>query len=372
MSLFLQIVGVVFLVILAIGAFVVLTVWLKIRRALKAIGLKDFQSFARGLGAGGEPARLELEPILGDVDWAQPEAMKALRDFLIGEGFESVGVFQTEGLGDIQLEGWAGPVRSLCAATYQHSALHRPWVDLIVRSEDGRSWTATNAPMGGEMEVPPNKVKHFDANATPAALLARLNEMVPPDAVRLKPPTTSSAFKERFEAVYAEEMEWRLSRGGPTEREVRAVMAQSGDADDEDLYRQTHRVLKNQAAEKLTGLLRERFERETTMSVADWREVEDRLVFVHEHDTPDRLNDLVETWAPPHDDEDEDGVDDEDEGQDGTGPFESEAADFQPRLAFARYNETLALDSRFVKIGELSKPVGADVYRAPLADEDDD
>ncbi len=358
MAMFLQIVGAVALIGIALVVLVIASLWIKVRRAMKAIGLNDLKSFTQG--SGSEPITLELEQIVGDVDWAQPEKMKALRDYLTSQGFKSLGVFQFEAMGDMQAEGWADAQRMITAVTYQHSALDKPWMDLVVREPGGRrAWTATNAPMGGAIETMPGKEKHYDANKTPSELMEHLETMVPAGLQREAPPENSTAFKQRLESAYAEEMEWRLCRGGPTEREVRAHMgADEGEAD-EDLFQKTHRALKTQNAVKLETLLLDRFGKETTMTVAEWREVESRLVFIHEHQTPERLNAIVEDWV---------GSDD----VDPEGPFDEDETNFQPRAAFAAFNKKLEGEEGFIKVGEMSRPVRADVYKAPPPPDDDD
>ena len=92
-------------------------------------------------------------------------------------------------------------------------------------------------------------------------------------------------------------MDWRNGRGGPTEREIRAIAAESGFEDDDALVEATREQMQEQALADLDETLRERFSRETSLSVAEWERVRDRLVIVHDRLTPEMLDETAAEWV---------------------------------------------------------------------------
>jgi hypothetical protein len=197
----------------------------------------------------------------------------------------------------------------------------------------------------------------FEKGAGAAGLYARF--------VRERPQrplleATAGEFRERFEKAYADEMDWRNARGGVTEEEIRAIALASGEHVDPETVARLREV---KAAEALTGLdeaLRERFVRETTLTAAEWEGVRDRLVFVHDR-LPAEAGASILAGAGAR----EEGHDQEEHRE--WDRLRRRFHQGNPRTAFAEENLRLPEGRRFVKIGELSEPIGADVYRSAAA-----
>jgi hypothetical protein len=216
------------------------------------------------------------------------------------------------------------------------------WMDLVSRYQDGTSVTYSNTAQGSGMDQRPGHSITREQGASPEAMFERLLRERPQ---RPLAPHTAESFQAVFEKAYADEMDWRNSRGGPTEEEVRAVLRQSGEEPTEEQIAQTREVLAAQALAGLQEALEERFREETTMSVSQWEEVEDLLVYIHDRLTPEMVLETFNEW-----------VDEESEA----AMVPPAAA--SPREAFAILNTSLPEGRRFRKVGELSRPVAADVY----------
>src|SRR5690348_13682651 len=99
MGLFLQILGAIFLLIIAYVAFRVLL--LVGKAALIIYGLKKMVA---EVGASASPATVRLVPVLG-AGWDDAGAA-ALAAPLAGLGYEEVGFFDLDIMGGVRLQAW--------------------------------------------------------------------------------------------------------------------------------------------------------------------------------------------------------------------------------------------------------------------------
>jgi hypothetical protein len=118
--------------------------------------------------------------------------------------------------------------------------------------------------------------------------------------------------------------------------------------------------------EGLREAIQERFLKESTLSAAEWEEVRDRLVFVHDQLTQAEVGELFDEWVG-----DSEVV--------ATRPQEAEGT--TAREFFSALVELAPASREFRKLGTISDPLEADVYAAPKYvydpgddedDEDDD
>ncbi len=349
MGLFLKIPGILFLALIATIVGVILHVRWRLRRL--------FGQLAEVAGSmGPPPLELDLQPIVGDIVWRDEQQVMVLVGRLSAQGFHSLGAFQVEAAGQLQVEGWADASRSLTAAIYQHSAVDRPWIDYVREYEGRRADTASNASGIAEIDPKPGNFRLIDPSLCPVELLAHL--LCTARALPVRPaPSTAYEFKERFEAYHADEMEWHAARGGLTEEETRKIAALSGDNHNEELINAALKHYRGWSTGAMAELLTERFRRSTKMSVSEWSRFEGSLFFVHDNLTPGELNQLVDErlYDPPDDDRNDDEI-----------GLLDESDPTPARAAFAAYNSTLPATVRFIKLGELAEPIAADVYRTPF------
>jgi len=159
-------------------------------------------------------------------------------------------------------------------------------------------------------------------------------------------PAVASEFREVFERAYADEMDWRLSRGGATEEEIRRMALASGEEYSDEQIAATLELQRWEAIESLNTALRKRFAEETTMSVAEWDRISDELLFIHDDLSADELRDMVEDWFS----EDPDQY--------------RWPEDLPGRETFATVIAQIPENRRPRRVGTVSEPVEADVYTA--------
>jgi hypothetical protein len=336
MGLLLQILGVIFLLIILFGVVVLLTIRSKLRGFVK-----ELEGLAKTMAVA--PSRIHLEKN-AEAYWNDPERTFPLIEPLKSLGFEKAGSFHVEEIEGLQLEAWVNPAKSATAVVYEHPSAGI-WVDIYTHFEHGTRITFTNSSVGEGLEhAPGHDSRRFPSLGTRELFEKFLAER--PD----KParPVSVETFAEVFERVYAEEQDWRNSRGGVTVEEIRAIGASSGDSYDDDVIEATHEFTERHALEELDELIRERFLEETKLSAIEWERVRDRVIVIHDKMNAEMFEDVVGPWV------DEDLFE----------QFDMESGD-APRKLFSEINRQLPENYKFQQLGTVSSPVEADVYAVP-------
>jgi hypothetical protein len=341
---FLQILGLFFLGVIVLIMSALLLLALKVRGALR-----QARATLGQLSAAFQPQPAMIHLVgPGGVSWSKPDRVHALADPLPRLGYHDAGQFSVEEIGGLNLWAFVNPSESAYAVVYEHPA-GLVWMDFVTRYEDGTSLTTSNAEQAAELDHQPGHDKDYAPGLDAAGLHQRHLSNRPRKPVQ-RP--TAEGFARAFEAAYAQEMAWRNSRGGPTEREIRAIAERSGMTMSDEEVEEARLMMAEQAMDGLDEALFERFSETTDMRAREWEEVRDDLVFVHDRLTPTMLDDRVRRWIFNGDDEDD-------------GSLPTVPDDLPPRRAFASFNENLPDDRRLVKVGEVDQPVAADVYRLP-------
>jgi hypothetical protein len=336
MGLFFQILGVIFLLMIVFMVVAVLTIRSKIRGFAKTLeGLSGSMTVT--------PAHIHLTPV-GTASWDNEDAVKRLIEPLAGLGFERVGAFQVDEVGGLQLEAWVLPARSVSAVVYDHPKAGL-WLDLFTHFEDGTRFTCANTSRGEGVDHAPGHDSRRYAGLGTKELFERFMAERPDRPAK---PVSLETFVETFERVYAEEMAWRNSRGGPTEQEIRNVAALSGQGYDDEVIEATHALTRQNALEQLDEEIRQRFLAQTNISAAEWERVRERVVVIHDQMDQTAFDCAISQWL----DESDLPTPDETDGR-------------ALRAIFAEFNEKLPVDRRLTKLGNVSEPVEADVYAAP-------
>src|SRR6185503_13187954 len=103
----------------------------------------------------------------------------------------------------------------------------------------------------------------------------------------------------RFETAYAEEQDWRNSRGGVSEREIRRIASRQGEPADDFTIQLARHVEAARAAAATSEAVKERFFAAAGWDAQQRREVGDALLIIHERTPHDELVDAYLTAADP-------------------------------------------------------------------------
>ncbi|MFN3649542.1 MAG: hypothetical protein ACK47B_08150 [Armatimonadota bacterium] len=355
MALFLQILGILFLVLVlvVVGGFFLLRS--KFRKAMS-----ELVAQAEEMKYGITPTRIHLRR-RDAVAWQNPEAAESYSSALLALGFEDAGSYDIEELDFVRLRGFAHPGESVYAAVYEHEKAGT-WFDLVSFYQDGTSATYSNAPrLAQGMDQRPGHSKTFDNGADLQTLFQRMLAERPGGALS---PATTSGFANALERAYADHMDWRHARG-PSEDEIRFVAAEMGEEPSDEQLAEVREQLELQSLAGLDESLRERFLEQSSLSAAEWEAVRERVVIVHDRLKPEMLAERYTEWVNMCGEYAEE--EDEREEQDDPEYQKALAAArvSEPRAAFAALNEQLPEEKRFRLLGTVTYPLPAAVYVAP-------
>ncbi len=334
MSLVLQILGVIFILLVLGVVVVILVIRQRVRRFVSDLG---------EMASAAPPLRITLLPA-DAYSWADEAAVRRYADPLPRLGFVDAGHFLIGEIPGLEMLGFVHPEHDICAVVYEHPAAG-VILDMVTRYADGSSLTCTTALQGGELRERPGHPKIRLPEADSEQLYRRMLADRPQGETL---PIAPEEFAEVFEQGYADEMDWRLSVGGPSDDEILAIAESSRMEVSDDEVDATRQLEVMQAMGMLQEALRAHFAEETTMSVAQWEQIEDELIFVHDRMSLDEAREWFEDWA------------EEDLEEWAEVPVAETA-----RELFAALNEQLELERRLRLVGTVSRPVEADAYAPP-------
>lgn len=332
MSYLLQAFGVFF--ILIILAIVIAFFWIR----------SKIRAFLKAAAAGLTPPRIHCMRVL-DHAWSNGRSVAKLVDPLLALGFEDAGAFKIDELPQVAVQFLVNKNARVYGAIYEHDDAG-VWLDLVQRFQEGGGSTYTTSPRAGVLDRREGSVLVKAPEADPRTLHERLVAESPAVEGRTPKPIASPAdVVSEFERAWAEEMDWRAARGGPTEREIRAVAAASGEEHSDEAIAATRALLADRARNDLdVGVLEKLAATGGTARVAV-DELREHIVVVHDQLTPGealaRFNERLDDPVEP-------------------GELAPTA-----RAAFAGLNAALQATLQYRKLGDVSEPVGADVYVAP-------
>jgi hypothetical protein len=150
--------------------------------------------------------------------WISKKNAQNIEKELINLGFIPDKAYNVVEIDGMQLRAFFNTPYTAIMYTHPIAGL---WVDMVASIEDGKEYTVTNAPMGGEMDTPPNTEKHFLKDLTVSKLYSKLQEVVGSQPVKA---LDSISFRDYFENAYKREMQWKNKNGGVSFEEFMRVV----------------------------------------------------------------------------------------------------------------------------------------------------
>ena len=337
--------GVVVLIVLVLVVIAAMILWAKFKKMLKEFA-EEVGKFADN--SEGNPQRVTLvecdDPVWKDADGAE-HATKAFEQ----RGLKCVANFKVNEFPKLSMRAFVKGDEGLLGIIYEMEPVGQ-WLDLCKHYANDSSLTITNSVVGEGLKQRENHRKVRSEGASADELINILKEHDLGDEADMLDGSLE-AFKHVFEKAYADEMDWRNAMGGPDEDEIRAVAVGSGiDASDEAVEL-TRALKQRQACEGLNIALSERYRSKQSLNETSWRELSERIVFVHDKLPEELLSDLFEDHKielPPDTDI-------------------AEILNYRSaRQTFECVNNRLKTDERFRKIDTLEEPLPTDVYERSL------
>ena len=233
MGLLFQIIGVVCVLFFLLIVITLLVIRSKLRKALGAVQ-----------GPGSKtPNRIHLAR-QDQLDWAKESAVKATLEPLQKLGFAPVGFFTLQEMPGVQFVALTHSAHNAYAVIYEHPVAG-VWADIYTRYAEGQPLTVctysnVHHPGSNQLDTPPFRKSVKIPGLAIESLFERFINERP---AYVFDPVQPENFAALFEKAYADEMDWRNSRGGPTEDEIRRVAAATGRQVDDATVKEARRRL---------------------------------------------------------------------------------------------------------------------------------
>ncbi len=361
---FLQMVGAVF-----VGLFiVVVAVYLWIRWKLRGLtekwseGLEKIMKQFPVAGAGMmyvPPMKLQLTPADND-EIMHPQEVELATLEVQNQGFQRGGLYNLGELGGV-CRALFHAERKVDAVVYDHPLLN-VWVEYCAMFPDDTSIAYSNCQQASGLDRPPGRETRSFAGEQIAALWERFRLAI---KGRPTPNATADDFQQRFESAYAQEMQWRIDRGGVTEEEVRRCVEMAGGEFTEDHCEMVQQTWHFRIAQHIDEELRAAFAEGSTMSIAQYEKARDNLVFIHDRTAPMLMQMYLKQTDEEEDDEDDDDEDDFVSGYPRSRrlvKLQQRCQASSPRVVFRELMDAGELESEYELVKEMTAPYPTDVY----------
>ena len=365
---FLKMVGAVLVALVILILLILVWIRWKIRKFLSV--LKE------ALHAPVPPFRIKLVECEA-IGWIHEEAVNEQQAAFLELGFEHVGDYDVEPAG-MMLKGFVHPSRGTCGVVYDHP-LMGVWCDIARRYPDGSMFTYSTGEYQG-MDEPPEKTAKFLPEESLKEVTQRLWDDSPATgAISIRP----GEFVENFERAYAETMNWRIERGGPTEAEIRRVAEKDGQDCTPESVQQIQDQWRTQISEFFSERQLSRFRGLSKVSKSTLAGYQDRMIAIHDRMSAEDLLGIVDDYYSPEFGLDPNGLDENDEEdaellQEHRGQqallelIRDWCAESSPREAFSRLLDEKEQRTLYSHLGTVDKPIPGDIWLSPEDEYDDD
>lgn len=279
MLFFLQLVGAM------VVAFIVLIliVYLYIKWKFRSMFKQMAEAMKNIGGRQIPPFRVKLKKrseVFDDEDndfFEEKESFQARCDDFEALGFEKIDDYYIEDI-PLSMTAFIDRETATYGVVYDHPLVEDVWCDLVRRYEDGSGWTfGTNRdPL---VDYPVDKTIKYFPNHSLGELFEKFKAEAPREnAIQV----SNEEFPRFFEKAYAEEMDWRIERGGATEAEIRRI----SERDEIECTPEVIHSIQMQWRMAISNFHRERvlrrYRKENNLSRSDWEDLEEGAVVVYE------------------------------------------------------------------------------------------
>lgn len=338
----LEILGIIFLALIAFVAAFVAWLGFKIWR-----GLKD-HALVSAIEEGMETPPIKLEPN-EHPEFLYPEAVAELAAQAVRVGANRCGAFDAPAA-NARLIAYSLSTPAVYIIVYDHDQVE-PWMDIVMRLEGDRTFTASTVPeiARGAPRPPEDEILHF-APGTVMGVLVRAAEERAAGETPL--PALADEFTMHFEAAAEKSRRYMMTQAVSQEW----LEQIASDAGVELTGDEAMQINLGREAEQYTQMQAECIKalaESGDYTAAQWEELRDRLVAV--------WDDMPDDWVPGVF---YDFVEVPEDLEDAVDNLEESGGTARERIA--RFNERLPENLRLVPIGTVSTPVVADIYKSQV------
>jgi len=179
--------------------------------------------FGKLLGANSDnvPLMLHLNEELVIPRWLEKAKAINLIEQLENLGFEKGKAYRILEMHDVSLFSLFN--KGYTAVIYTHPTMGL-WTDIVFETKDEYHYTASNAPMGGELSSSPNDIKIFEPSSSAKELFSIIREQTQDKQAIF---VSNENFRAFFEKAYKRDMAWKSSQGGISREEFDKIAKNS-------------------------------------------------------------------------------------------------------------------------------------------------
>lgn len=306
--------------------------------------VRKFMERLAGMSAGAEnPDRIHLKGVAAN-HWNNRREVQRIETVVRANGYSDAGSFTIPELPDILLMGFVRTKDQSIAVIYEHAKIETPWLDIALRREDKSGFTVSNAPQGGELDHMPGQKKVYLKGASTEEVIRRFDADRPTEGPAVR--VNVEDFQHVFEEAYAQEMDWRNARGGPTSGEIERVAEAMGEPAPPEVVQAAKAAMEGPALRQFEQRLIEEFRRVHAPNESHWNDVASGLVIIHDHLSPARVENVFFDHALGND----------------SGGVIPDVSGLGPREAFGKLDKEVGRGAVFQYLGSVEKPGPADFY----------
>lgn len=377
MTFFLQLVGAMFVAFVLL----ILALYLYIKWKFRSAFGKFAEMLSHLGGAPVPPFRIKLKPrseVMEEDDEVEdflnePDTFeKSCREFE-DLGFQKIDDYYVEEIG-LSITAFIQRSSSTYGVVYDHP-IAGVWCDVVRRYDDGASWTF-GSNQDSLMDYPDNKTIKYYPELSLSEMYEKFLAEAPDEEIVIVP---DEEFPKFFERAYAEEMDWRIERGGATEAEIRRICERDGtECTPENVemiqlqWRTAISMFQSERALK-------RFRKENDLSKRDWEDLSCEAVVVHqEMQAEEILQAIDEEYYPGSpfempDDSDPEYVDERNKWNQQLNQIRDQLLTTPPQEIFksmvdASDNPEMSWEFK----GSVGQPIPADIWQRKWKDDLDE
>ena len=151
-------------------------------------------------------------------EWVNQKKALSIEKELFSLGFTADKTYNIVEMDGVQLKAYFNTPYTAVMYTHPIAGF---WVDMVANVDNGKEYTVTNAPMGGEIDHPPHAEKYWLKNLSPSELFLKLKDLTKTDKINT---LNSNSFRDYFENTYKSEMQWKNKNGGISFEEFMRVV----------------------------------------------------------------------------------------------------------------------------------------------------
>jgi len=281
-------------------------------------------------------------------DWLNKKNAQKLEQELINLGFTPDKAYNVVEMDGMKLKSFFNSPYTAVMYTHPVAGL---WIDMVADVQNGKEYTISNAPMGGEMNTPPNAEMHWLKDLTASELYLKLKEVIGNRPIKA---LDTNSFRDYFENAYKREMQWKNKNGGVSFEEFMRVVKNDPKKYNEKEIMETFVETKRKELLKWHDGAIDEYKRKEKIPENDCYDIfEDLFIVPSKTDTIGFIRYLADIYYLT---------------EEQATKFEqkySETKNVDIKTLFKEINESFSTELRAIKKGDIDYPIDIIIYEMP-------